>query len=78
MKPEDPLPAVLQNDPIVGTDQAAKATNVSPTHLRRLAKAGKFPPPLKIGDRKFGWRLSTIARHIASRETAAACPRKAD
>ena len=68
---EKPLPKELALDPILGTAQAARAVNKSAVHLRRLVHAGKFPPPLKIGDRKLGWRLSTIMRHIAEREAAA-------
>jgi predicted DNA-binding transcriptional regulator AlpA len=65
------LPEELTLDPVLGTAQAARAVNKSAVHLRRLARAGKFPPPLKIGDRKLGWRLFTIMRHVAEREAAA-------
>lgn len=71
MKYEKPLPEELARDPIVGTAQAAKATNNSPQYLRYLARVGKFPLPLRIGDRKLGWRLSTIMRHIDEREAEA-------
>ncbi len=71
MKYEKPLPEELARDPIIGTVQAAKATNNSPQYLRYLARVGKFPSPLRIGDRKLGWRLSTIMRHIDEREAEA-------
>ena len=61
----------LARDPILGTAQAAAAVNHSPVHIRRLVRAGKFPPPLKIGDRKLGWRTSTITRYIETRENIA-------
>jgi predicted DNA-binding transcriptional regulator AlpA len=66
-----PLPYELARDPILGTAQAAIAVNQSPVHVRRLVRAGKFPPPLKIGDRKLGWRTSTITRYIETRENIA-------
>jgi prophage regulatory protein len=65
------LPEELTLDPILGTAQTATAVNQSAVHLRRLVHAGKFPPPLKIGDRKLGWRLSTIMHYVAEREAAA-------
>ena len=70
-KPPKPLPDELARDPILDTAQTATAVNQSPVHIRRLVRAGKFPPPLKIGDRKLGWRMSTITRHIAERENIA-------
>ena len=70
-KPTKPLPDALARDPILGTAQAAAAVNHSPVHIRRLVRAGKFPPPLKIGDRKLGWRTSTITRYIETRENIA-------
>ena len=58
-------------DPVIGTAATAKIANVSAVHLRRLIRAGKFPKPFRIGDRKLGWRTSTIQHHIADREAAA-------
>ena len=71
MQVEKPLPDVLALDPILTTNQIARAVNNSPVHIRRLVRAGKFPQPLKIGDRKLGWRLSTITRYIAECEERA-------
>ena len=65
------LPHALANDPIVGTAEAAAAVNPSPVHIRRLVRAGKFPPPLRIGCRKMGWRTSTITKYIEAREKIA-------
>ena len=65
-----PLPESLQNDPILGTLQTARALNFSSVHLRRLARAGKIPAPIRIGDRKYGWRLATILKIRADREGA--------
>ena len=65
---EKPLPEILQNDPILGSKQTAKALNISAVHLRRLVRAKKIPPPLIVGCRKFGWRLATIMKMRAERE----------
>ncbi len=66
-----PVADQLTQDPVLGTAEAAKAINSSTVHLRRLVKAGKFPCPLKIGERKLGWRASTILRHLERCEEAA-------
>ena len=55
-------------DPVLGTAATARIANVSAVHLRRLVRAGRFPKPIKIGDRKLGWRSSTIKNHIAALE----------
>ena len=58
-------------DPLLGSIQTAAALDLSPVHLRRLASAGKIPPPLVVGYRKLGWRLSTIKKILAEREESA-------
>ena len=68
---KNPLPETLLIDPVLGSAQAAKALNLSTVHLRRLAHAGKIPPPIVIGYRKLGWRLSTIRKVVAECEEAA-------
>ena len=65
------LPEEFARDPILSTAQTAEAVGTSSVHLRRLAKTGKFPAPIKIGYRKLGWRLSTIKRHLAECERIA-------
>lgn len=65
------LPEGLRQDPLFGTAVAAKALNITPVHLRRLVKAGKIPPPLKIGFRKLAWRLSVIEKLISDRQADA-------
>ena len=65
------LPEVLQADPLLGTAAAAQALNITPVHLRRLCRAGRAPPPLKVGYRKLAWRLSTITKFLSDREHVA-------
>ena len=65
------LPEQFARDPILSTAQIAKIVGTSSVHLRRLVKTGKFPPPIKIGYRKLGWRLSTIESYISECERVA-------
>ena len=45
---------------LIGTRELALFLNFSPVHIRRLAAAGKLPPPRAIGGRKLGWKASEI------------------
>jgi predicted DNA-binding transcriptional regulator AlpA len=36
-------------------------------HIRRLVKAGKFPPPIRVGDRANAWDKSELIAHNESR-----------
>lgn len=60
----------LTIDPILGTAEMAEFLNTSALHIRRLARSGKIPAPIKIGTRKLGWRASTAAKIISDREAA--------
>ncbi len=71
MKLHKALPEQFARDPVLSTAQTAEAVGTSSVHLRRLAKTGKFPAPIKIGYRKLGWRLSTIKRHLTECERIA-------
>jgi prophage regulatory protein len=59
------IPSELNRERIVGTRQTAEFLDVSVPHLRRLYRAGKVPPPIKIGERKNGWRLGVLIDFIA-------------
>lgn len=45
---------------LLSSRQTAVLLNCSTVHLRRLARRGKIPKPLRIGDRKLAWRASEI------------------
>jgi predicted DNA-binding transcriptional regulator AlpA len=61
------LPQDLEKDRVLGTAQLAEFLGFSIPHVRRLYRAGKIPPPFKIGARKHGWRASDIVDLLASR-----------
>jgi prophage regulatory protein len=57
--------------------QTIGKTTMSKSMIYALVKEGKFPAPVKIGDRKIGWVEAEVdawleARVKASRENAAA------
>jgi predicted DNA-binding transcriptional regulator AlpA len=55
------LPPEAVPDRILNTRQAAAYRGVSVPQWRRLYKRGDAPPPVRIGLRTYGWRLSVLA-----------------
>lgn len=43
---------------------------LSRTQIWRLERAGKFPPRIRLGANRIGWRETDIERWIASRPAA--------
>lgn len=57
---------------ILDAEASAAFWGVSLAHWRRLYRAGKVPRPIKIGERKLGWRIGDLTDALAQRaETAA-------
>jgi len=63
----DPIP-----DRLLTTRQLAELYGVpySRGHLWRLTRAGKFPPPLRIGANRIAYRETEIRAWLASRPRA--------
>ena len=61
-------------DRILGWGEVIQLVHYSRTQLWRKIKDGTFPPPLKLGARKVGWRESTIFAWLDSREAVAWAP----
>jgi predicted DNA-binding transcriptional regulator AlpA len=66
------LPPALADDHVVGTAEAAAYCNFSVSHFRTLYRSGKVPAPIKLSDRKLGWRISTLKALVAERQPATA------
>jgi prophage regulatory protein len=54
------IPSDLSRERLLGTQQTAEFLGLSIPHFRRLYRAGKVPPPIKVGARKYGWRLGGL------------------
>jgi predicted DNA-binding transcriptional regulator AlpA len=57
----------IERHRILNSAQACAFWGVSLPHWRRLYWAGKVPKPIKIGDRKLGWRASDLIDALAER-----------
>jgi predicted DNA-binding transcriptional regulator AlpA len=66
------LPSDLGRNRILDAEVAAAFWGVSLPHWRRLYRAGKVPRPIKIGERKLGWKIASLADGLAKRADEAA------
>jgi predicted DNA-binding transcriptional regulator AlpA len=65
------LPKDLNRERLLGTEQTAEFLGFSVPHFRRLYKAEKVPAPIKIGERKYGWRLGVLIDFLEDKSRAA-------
>jgi predicted DNA-binding transcriptional regulator AlpA len=68
----DKIPAPLNRERLLDTAQSAEFLGFSVPHFRRLYKAQKVPAPVKIGERKYGWRLGGLIEFVAAKTGEAA------
>ena len=61
------LPAEAGRSRVLESNAAAAFWGVSLPHWRRLYRAGKVPAPVRIGERKLGWRLGDLIDGLAQR-----------
>jgi predicted DNA-binding transcriptional regulator AlpA len=50
--------------------EAAEFCAISLSHLRRLHARGKLPAPVRLGERRLGWRLGDLIVWLADRQTS--------
>jgi predicted DNA-binding transcriptional regulator AlpA len=64
------FPPDLTRNRILDSGQASEFWGVSTAHWRRLYRAKKVPSPIRIGDRKYGWRIGDLIDALAERAGA--------
>jgi prophage regulatory protein len=60
----------METESLLRLPEVERRTGLRRAHLYKLARAGTFPKPLKIGARASAWRASQVAAWIASRVAA--------
>jgi predicted DNA-binding transcriptional regulator AlpA len=60
----DYLPTEIVRSRVLDTAEAAAFCNFSVPHWRRLYRARKVPPPMRLSTRKYGWRLGDLVDWI--------------
>jgi len=66
------IPSDLNRERLLGTEQTAEFLGMSISHLRRMYRANKVPAPIKIGERKYAWRLGGLIDFITAQSAKAA------
>ena len=66
------IPSDLSRDRLLRTEQAAEFLGLSIPHFRRMYRAKKVPAPIKIGERKYGWRLGGLIDFVTAKTEKAA------
>jgi predicted DNA-binding transcriptional regulator AlpA len=65
------VPAMLNRERLLDTAQTAEFLGISVPHFRRPYRAKKVPSPIRIGERKYGWRLVGLIEFVAQKSAAA-------
>ena len=55
----------VQSRKLLKAQQVAELTSISRSHLHRLARDGKFPKPIKIGENRSAWLESDVQEWIS-------------
>ena len=53
---------------IIRREEVTRLTGIARATLYKLIKEGKFPEPLRLGERSVGWRLADIDEWLAAPE----------
>ena len=60
------LPFDLGRNRVLSAAASAEFWGVSLSHWRRLYRTKKVPQPIKVGERKLGWRIGVLADALAA------------
>jgi prophage regulatory protein len=66
------IPSDLSRDRLLGSGQSAEFLGLSVAHFRRLYRTNKVPAPIRIGERKYAWRLGILIDFVAAKSGQAA------
>ena len=58
----------LEECRIVRMDEVSKLTGLSRATIYKKVKDGSFPPPIRLGTRAVGWRMSDIVTWLQAPE----------
>lgn len=58
----------MTSDSILSVKQVSTRTSLAPASLRRKYLKGEFPRPLKLSERRYGWRESDVESWLSQLE----------
>ncbi|QRM28681.1 AlpA family transcriptional regulator [Microvirga sp. VF16] len=62
------LPPEAYRHCVLGVEQTAALLNFSVPQLRRFYREKKMPTPLRLGERKLGWKLGVLIDYLQAVE----------
>ena len=62
------LPEEIALQCVLRASEAARFCSVSVSRLRRLQARGELPSPIRLGERRLGWRLGDLVVWLRSRQ----------
>jgi predicted DNA-binding transcriptional regulator AlpA len=68
----DSLPEGLGLERVLSAYQAAELFGISVATFRRQYWAGKTPSPIRLSERRLGWRVRDLLEHLEKRSEVAA------
>jgi prophage regulatory protein len=57
-------------DPVLRIGEVQTALSYSASQIYRMVKAGGFPPPLRLGPGRIGWRQSVVEHWLQDKENS--------
>lgn len=67
----DTLPPELARHRVLDTAEAAAFCRLSVPHWRRMYRAGTAPKPIRLSERKYGWRAGDLVDWLERRASQA-------
>jgi predicted DNA-binding transcriptional regulator AlpA len=61
------LPPEIARKRVLPTKRAAAFLGYHVVTLRRMAKQGKLPKPIRLSTRLYGWRIGDLIDHLDAR-----------
>ncbi|MPR12168.1 helix-turn-helix transcriptional regulator [Microvirga tunisiensis] len=65
----DHLPAEFNRQRILSAAEAAVFLSLSLPHFRRLYRNGGVPAPLRLSERRYGWKMAVLTDWLEARQT---------
>lgn len=62
------LPSELTRERVLSSAQAAAMLGFSLAHFRRLYRSGRVPKPIRLSERKLGWKVGTLTDWLSQKE----------
>jgi predicted DNA-binding transcriptional regulator AlpA len=66
------IPSELHQHRVLNAKQAAALFGMSVVQWRRMYRDGRAPAPIRLSERKYGWRASVLTAWLEAQQSRAA------